>query len=243
MKINLITKTFNEARLVPYFFRHYDQFVTNYYIWDNMSTDGTRELLSRNPKVTMFDLEDTEFDDYKHRDFKNNAWKEFKDCDWVINCDFDEFVYCHNLLDYLKSLKRNGINLIQCEGFQMFSESFPTLSDMFPTSQIYEIVNKGVQDHNYDKSIIFQPSINIEYSFGAHKCYEGLGVYHDYGGVKLLHYKVLGPDFITDILARNNRLSERNKSEGLSVWPEEKGHRFNPYEVYENLKNNAIPVI
>lgn len=237
-RINVITKTYNNAWLVPYFFRHYDQFNCKYYIWDNMSTDGTRELLQAHPEVTMFDNTDTEFDDYKHRDFKNNAWKDFKYCDWIFNIDFDEFLYHSELMTLLDELDISGINLIKSVGFQMYSDSLPKTK-----KQIYEEVNTGVKDTLYDKSVIFKPYLNVNYSFGAHECYYTEGTYCKQVDINLLHYKFIGSKSITELLTRNDRLSERNKKEGLSVWPNEAGNRFNPIEYYEFLKQNAKEVI
>jgi hypothetical protein len=203
-----------------------------------MSTDGTRELLSRNQRVAMFDNPETEFDDYKHRDFKNNAWKEFRNCDFIINCDFDEFLYHSAMIELLSFYLINGIQLVKTFGYQMYSDMF-----IESDKQIYEAMNTGARDDNYNKPIIFNPDIEPNYSFGAHEANPKGKIEWSLPEIKLLHYKMIGPEFVTDILARNKRLSERNKNEGLSVWPEEKGHRFNPYEVYENIKNNAIKVI
>jgi len=235
-KINLITKTYNEARLVPYFFRHYDQFVDHYYIWDNLSTDGTKELLLKNPKVTVFDLESKTFDDYEHREFKNNAWKDFKDCDWIFNIDFDEFLYHNNLLYYLQYCKNENFKILKPEGYQMFAEIL-----MISKEQITDFIKTGIREPNYDKCVIFDPNADLKYSFGAHECYTNEPIFKS--EIKLLHYKVLGIGFISDILKRNDRLSERNKSERLSFWPDEPGDRFNPFEYYEFLKLNAKEVI
>lgn len=238
LKINLITKTYNNSKLVEYFFRHYDQFVTNYFIWDNISTDNTVELLAKNPKATIFYNTDKEFDDYAHMDFKNNKWKKHSDCDLIINCDFDEFLYHPNMMKYLEMYLHIGIQIFRTEGYQMFYEnSLPESSE-----QIYEIIKTGVREPNYDKPIIFSPKVEPLFSFGAHKCFNNSATFSNQE-IKLLHYKVIGKEFINEIIERNNRLSERNKAEGLSVWSEEKGHQFNAYEVFESLKQNAIKIL
>lgn len=232
-KINLITKTYNNENILPYFFRHYDQFVTNYYIWNNESTDKTLEILKSNFRVKIFNNPDKEFDDYKHRDFKNNAWKEFKDCDFIINCDIDEFLYHQNILEFLIIEENWGAEIFPTEGYQMFNYDLP-----ISEKQIYEEINKGIRDNNYDKPIMFNPKVEPKFSFGAHHL-ENNGFIWGYPGIKLLHYKFIGENSINDLLKRNNRLSEINKKEGLSLWPEEKGHRFNPHEYWEYLSLNS----
>jgi hypothetical protein len=100
----------------------------------------------------------------------------------------------------------------------------------------------GVREPNYDKPIIFDPNIEPNFSFGAHTCEDNNFIW-GLPEIKLLHYNILGPEFITKMLARNERLSERNKQEQLSYWPDEEGYRFNPYEYYEYVKQNAKEVI
>ena len=53
MIIHLYTISWNEARLLGYFFRHYDRWVDRYFVHDDGSTDGTLEILRSHPKVVV----------------------------------------------------------------------------------------------------------------------------------------------------------------------------------------------
>ncbi|MBI4190914.1 MAG: glycosyltransferase family 2 protein, partial [Betaproteobacteria bacterium] len=44
-RIHLYTMGWNEERLLPFFFRHYDPWVDRYVIYDDNSTDATLEML------------------------------------------------------------------------------------------------------------------------------------------------------------------------------------------------------
>lgn len=237
MIINYFSQVRNEERLIPYVFRHYDNIVDHYYIWDHASTDRTKELLLQNPKVTVFDLPESPFDEEQLIKFKNIAFKEFKQ-DWAIIADFDEFLYHPNLKELLMWYKSNGVTIVRSEGYQMFADSFPQ-SD----KQIYKVVSKGVRNKLYDKPIIISNEVNPNYSYGAHFINPTGNVkYSDKAEVKLLHYKVFGKEFITDMLNRNETLSDNNKRLGLSVWKDDLKYPCNPRLEYENLKQNAYEV-
>lgn len=239
MKIHYFARVFNEERLIPYVFRHYDDIVDNYFIWDHASTDNTKKLLLENPKVTVFDLPDSLFDDEELRIFKNTAFKQFSDCDFAIIADFDEMLYNPNLLNLLEDYKKQGVTVIRTEGYQMYADEFPNTD-----KQIYEVVRSGKREPLYDKSIIINPNINPNYSYGAHYINPtGPVKYSNSAEVKLLHYKVFGESFINQMIDRNERLSCKNKSLGLSVYSLNPNDRFNPRNIYEDLKNNSTIVI
>jgi len=47
MEVHLFALCWNECSTLPFFFRHYDRIVSKYFIYDNGSTDGSVEFLSR----------------------------------------------------------------------------------------------------------------------------------------------------------------------------------------------------
>ena len=65
LKIHLYCLCWNDARMLPYFFRHYDDIVERYFIFDNGSTDGSLALLDSHPRVetTHFEVPGDSFVD------------------------------------------------------------------------------------------------------------------------------------------------------------------------------------
>lgn len=238
MKIHYFAQVYNEARLVPYVFRHYDNIVDHYYIWNHASTDNTKALLLQNPKVTVFDIPASKFDDEDMRVFKNTAWKPFSNCDWVIISDFDEFLYHNDLLSLLERYKKEGVTVVKTQGYQMYSSSFPETD-----KQIYDVIKTGLKEPLYSKCNIINPSIDPNYSYGAHHIYPSGNVKYSEPEIKLLHYRVFGEEFIDLMMTRNERLSEFNKSLGLAVYRLENGFPFNPRVIHDHLKNNSTFVI
>ena len=53
MKIDLYTLCWNDADMLPFFFRHYDRFVTRYFIFDEGSTDASLLILRSHPNVEI----------------------------------------------------------------------------------------------------------------------------------------------------------------------------------------------
>lgn len=237
LKIAYISKIYNESRLVRYVFRHYDNIVSHYYIYDNDSTDNTRELILKNPKVTLYNYPGKVFDDFEAREFKNTAWNPLQDYDYIINADFDEFIYHPDLLAILELCKNNGIEIIKTKGFQMFSEVFPDTD-----KQIYEVIKMGVPDPNYSKPIIFSPKCYPDFSLGAHIAHNTSLKMFD-SDIKLLHYKIFGNEFINLMLERNKRLSPHNIEAGLGYYSLENGHQFNPVDIVNNIRKNAIDIL
>ena len=56
MKIALIAVCKNEARILPFLFRHYKNIVDEYVFFDNGSTDGTTDIIRQhsNAKIIEF---------------------------------------------------------------------------------------------------------------------------------------------------------------------------------------------
>ena len=51
--VHLYAVCWNEAHILPYFFRNYEPWVQRFVIFDNGSTDGTQALLSAKPDVEL----------------------------------------------------------------------------------------------------------------------------------------------------------------------------------------------
>jgi hypothetical protein len=176
--IHLYALCWNEEKMLPFFFRHYDALVDRYMIFDNDSSDRSRELLESHPRVTLerFAFQDSFLG--AARSFYDNCWKASRGvADWVLICNVDEHLEHPDLPGYLHSCSQKGITLIVPEGYEMVSESFPEGPE-----PLCRVVRTGARWTRLDKPQLFRPE-------GIVKCPER-------PEVRLLHYKYLGMDYL-----------------------------------------------
>ncbi|KEK24844.1 glycosyltransferase family 2 protein [Bacillus gaemokensis] len=242
MIIHVYALCWNEEKILPYFFKHYDSIADQYYIFDNDSTDNSLSILQSHPKVIInrFEIQGDSFVQ-SALDQYNCFWKQSKEtADWVIICNIDEHLYHPNLRTYLQECTSNGITLIVPEGYEMVSDSFPN-SD----KPLYESVKSGARREYLDKPQVFNPSEikDINFSVGRHSAFP-------LGNVKkplnkeilLLHYKHIGFNYL------NNRLSEQktrlrrtdiaNNWAHEYLWDEKK-----KLQAFERLKKESVKVL
>jgi hypothetical protein len=223
----------NEEKILPYTLDHYSSFCDKIFIHDNMSTDGSDEIYSRYPKVTVLKwTSNDEINELNYTNIKSNAYKQFsRDADWVIVCDCDEFLYHDNLIEKLTEYKNAGITIPKIDGHDMVSESFPEY-DGIPLTEKVKI---GSDTYGpMCKNIIFDPKIDVQYGIGGHSVTTN-GVTSNEAELKLLHYKFLGKDYVKRIyVSRAKRLSDFNKQHKFGE------HYFNlPFEYMDKmLKEN-----
>jgi hypothetical protein len=208
MTIETFAICYNEARMLPYFMRHYLQYgsVT---IFDNQSTDDS-VAIAKSLGATVFPFEsDGEFRDDIMVHIKNICWKESR-ADWAIVGDIDEFTYHRNLV---WALKHSEGTVIMPRMFQMYSDTFPTTE-----GQIYDEVKMGVEMRS--KMCIFRPDqiMEMNYEVGCHHAYpEGNFIPNVRTEIVNLHFKNLGIDYVVSRNAElNARQSEVNKKHGWS---------------------------
>jgi hypothetical protein len=179
--------------MLPFFFRHYDNLVDHYFVFDNGSTDGSLALLENHGRVEIshFDVLGDSFVDEERR-LGDTMWRN-SDADWVIITDIDEHIYHPNLTDYLQRCANDGVTAIQSVGYEMVSDSFPT-----GTQPLVELVTIGTRSAGHDRLCIFNPSEITETNFtvGRHEAEPGgRVVWPTYPEVLLLHFKQLGVDY------------------------------------------------
>lgn len=217
----------NEIRILPYFLRHYETFADRIYVWDDCSTDGTREMLQSHPKVRLLDLHVHGIDDNYAR---LNLFPQYIHysrgvADWVMQVDVDEFVYHPQILKRLAQIKAEGFELIQPCGFLMMAESFPTTK-----GQIYDEIKYGIRDRLMDKPVIFDPTIEIIFGGGRHRTdvlrrtfwyYPDTKVQRKWKSeIKYLHFRYFGLDDFIERIRRNcQRMYESGSEYGKLFWP------------------------
>ncbi len=243
MKIDVYSTMHNEILLLPYFLRHYETIADRIFVWEDESTDGTRELLSSHPKVTLVPLAVHGIDDVH---WVRRVWSQYPKisrgkADWVIIVDADEFIYHPRLLDKLQSYLDSGTQVIKCRGYNMISDSFPTT-----TGQIYDEVKFGRYSNNIGKRCIFSPSIPIHFAPGRHFLKNRLPedvIDNRLQEIMLLHYRYLGREYCAERSRRNlERMSAKNIHYNYHR-SNEVGSRYGLTEWIEANRGEAIQVV
>jgi len=242
IKVHIYALCWNEERMLPYFFRHYDGVAERYFIFDNDSTDRSIEMLKTNPKVTLerFEIVGDSFVSAALKHY-NECWKRSRgQADWVIVCNIDEHIYHPNLKRYLRTCKNLGISLIIPYGYNMVSDRFPRTS-----RPLCERLKCGMREPSWDKPQIFDPNKISEINFapGRHAADPvGEVITPRNARVKLLHYKYLGMEYL---LRRNFELKSglrpldiKNRWGHQYLWDREANT-----EEYQRVKANSVLVL
>ena len=193
-RIHLYCLCWNDARMLPFFFRHYDQYVDRYFVYDNGSADDSLEMLRNHPRVQIehFDTEDS-FVDVERR-LSDTIWLQSRgQADWVFMLDIDEHVYHPELLGYLRHCTDSGVTAIRAMGYEMVSDRFP-----HQDARLSEVVTLGIRSLGFDKLCLFNPEAIEEtrYAPGRHSdAATGQVVLPDPREVLMLHFKQLGVDY------------------------------------------------
>src|SRR5207247_7814659 len=193
MKIDLYARCLNEADMLPFFFLHYDKLVQRYIIYDDASTDNSREILRLNPKVELRPAPPYSDPDSRVSSLLTHletCWRESRGiADWVIVTDIDEHLYHPDMYRYLAQCRAQGVTIIPALGYQMLSEQFPE-----HTTLLCQSLTRGACDAFYSKLNIFSPNEidAVNYTPGRHTAAPtGRVVLPARDELLLLHYRYL----------------------------------------------------
>jgi hypothetical protein len=195
-RLDLYCLCWNDARILPHFFRHYDPWVDRYIVLDNGSTDGSLAILEAHPKVTVehFDVTGDSFVDEERR-LSDSIWRESRGkADWVIMVDLDEFIFHPRFLQYLRACREADITAIRGIGYEMVADRFPV-----DDAPLVESVTLGVRSVGHDKLCVFDPDALTETNFapGRHMAApKGSVWWPQRREVLMLHYKQLGVEYV-----------------------------------------------
>lgn len=211
MKVEAHIIAYNESEVIALTIKHYLGFCSRVVIYDNYSTDNTREIaLSLGAEVVPFGIEGVLSDD-EYIKVKNNVWKG-SDADWVIVCDTDEIIWHDQIKDFLWQ-HIGKCSMIRTYGWQIMSYDMPKESFL-------EITN-GFHYENYSKFAVFDPKMltEISYVVGCHDCRPQGKVIKSEDFLYLLHYSNIGgPErLIKKHASYRPRLSERNLRWGMGI--------------------------
>ena len=224
-KLCVYTICWNEAELMPYFLRHYSKFADKIVVFDEQSTDGTREIVAACQKAELRDWPHTGLDDNRFIEAVNTVYKEAAGkFDWVAWPDVDELLY-H--ADIGKVLDETKADMLGAEGWAMISAIAPN----GVSGQLYDHFRNGLRQPNYDKYIIWRPMFHVEHQHGRHtyapdwpKCD---GVKEVVPDLRLLHYHYLG---IEKTAARHRRNYGRAMDKKFA-WNYDSAHDGDPEQI------------
>jgi len=210
MIIHIYTIVRNEEYILPYFLRHYETFVDKIFVIDDHSTDKTAEIAKAHPKVeySLYDYDkDENYDDHFSECFTKQYKKHSRGiADWVIRVDADEFMYNKDILVILKEQQLQKVDVIKSLGYFMVSKVLPTCE-----GQIYNECNKGVRYKGYDKTVIFNPKIDITFTKGRHNIITPKDTVITNTEICLLHYRYLSRKYFiqksTHLYSRKGEMS------------------------------------
>jgi len=160
----------DERLMTPWFLSHYEQLADRIIVWDEQSTDGTRELLQGCPKVEVREWPHRGLDDEAFLRAVNTEYKQARGhADWVIWPDCDELLYHPHILDVLAEATEDAI---QATGYALIPEpenpwQGPIWSRNFGGT-IYDYVKTGIRQPNYDKVICWRPEKEMTHTIGRH---------------------------------------------------------------------------
>ena len=193
MTVHLYALCWNDEKMLPFFFRHYDPFVDSYFIYDDGSTDNSLNILRRHPRVDVRSFARRYPDSFalSEQALSNEVWKQSRQqADWVIVTDLDEHLFHLGMPEYLKRCGREGITMIPALGFQMIGDRFPENGETLWSSHTV-----GAPWAQMMKLSIFNPDrlAEVHFSLGRHTADPvGETVVPPIDEVLLFHYKYLG---------------------------------------------------
>jgi hypothetical protein len=213
MKIHVYIIAYNEEKILPFTLDYYSTFCEKIFVYDNMSTDSSDEIYKKYDKVKVIKWDSgNEINEVNYIKIKSEEYKKYStnsDVDWVMTIDCDEFIYHPNLIEKLKEYKESGVTVVKTSGHEMVSESFPKYDGELLPNKIKIGSDKMPM---LSKSIIFVPNIDIKFGVGAHSFKSNNTILSVNDEIKILHYKGLGKEYVTNIYnERFKRLSKLNK--------------------------------
>ena len=243
MTITVYTFLYNEEHILPYFLKHYSQFVDKIIVYNNMSTDNSIDILNnwKDCEIEIRDFStDNQYDEGTLMKLRNECWKECNS-DYVIVCDMDELLYHPDIKNFIS--KQSYVDYFTPTGYQMIGDEVPT--DY--TKQIYDIIQNGTEDVGYSKNVLFKRKDLLEtnYAAGAHlSSFQGSKrlVNCTTDNLKLLHYKWLSVDYgIGKNTHYNDRTSTHSKRHGWGIHYTLKKKEMT--DIYNKLKNKSKKIV
>lgn len=225
MTVHLYATCWNEEKMLPFLFRHYDPWVDRYFIFDDGSTDGSIDILNAHPRVELRQFPRVIPDSFvkSNQALLNEVWKGSRGkADWVVIIDVDEHLFVPGIpmKDFLGRYKTQGVTVVPALGYQMVSEEFPE-----PDERLCDTRTWGAPFYFFNKLSIFCPDAIEETNFGRGRHFAdptGRLKLAEKDELLLLHYKFLGFE----------RTYERHKAQLNHVGEKQKALHLKRRKIY-----------
>lgn len=167
MKVEVFTFCWNEMAILPFAVAYWRRYASHVTVFDNQSTDGSREYLNGfKDFITVVDWGEGHIDNIVLMNSKNDYWKQARGrADLCVVCDMDEM-----LIPAKGALER----MLQSGGTvctPIWYDIASTITPVYNGKYLHEMrpmgnLNKGA------KTVLFNPNRieEINYSAGAHTC-------------------------------------------------------------------------
>lgn len=212
MRVEAYIIGWNREDTIAFTIRHYKAFCDTVYLYDNFSTDRTRDVAeAHGATVRLFGISGI-LDDAEYLKVKNNAWKG-SSADWVIVVDEDEILWSPDLVFILRQAITSGSTIFNPRGVSIHSDSMP--------KDDWLDIQTGRWDKNYSKTCVFDPKAikEIGYVEGCHVSKPRGRMIYSSMPLYLLHYRSVGG--VDRLIKRHNeyvpRMSQRNRTWGMGI--------------------------
>lgn len=185
ISIHLHLLCYNEQYLLPSILEYYSKQVDKITVYDNHSTDQSRNIAKQfGANVVMFGKPGV-LDDREYLRIKNASRRID---DWSIVCDADELLWHpRGIRNAIQDEHRRGATYLRIKGFNIYSDT-----DITEVDNITDI-NTGFWYKPFDKNIAFNgQKLLPNYTPGAHSWRPKGFVSPSHEQFYLLHYRCIG---------------------------------------------------
>lgn len=256
MKVCWIVLCFNEIDILPFVRQYWERIADKVIVYDNGSTDGSLEYLSKLPYVEIKHFDSDGQNDIIQKMVKEHAYEELKDkYDIIIISDMDEVFYFDNFKATTAYFIKEGYSCMVTPIFSLCEDSKPPyLEDKLLHQQCHKFyLQKMNHMKGFDKVSkisIFNTKLvdKIEMSVGQHyvSTSPSMRIMLSNDAFCLHIDKGFGIDYKYKIRQKmNDNLSETNRKSGMCIEyadsynkleREYKFHQENSFDLNELMK-------
>lgn len=250
-KVCWITLCFNEMDILPFVEQYWRRIATKVVVFDNGSTDGSLEYLSKLPYVDVRHFETEGQNDPYQKQVKELAYKEFREFyDVIIISDMDEVFYFENLENKIDKMINGNYDAMLLPLYSLCEDKKPEYEEGKLLHQLCHKFYKQRMNHmenlqDFTKISIFNTNtvLFLSMSVGQHFVQtiptQNLMIAEDAFGLHI--DKGFGLDYKFNIRQKmNENLSRTNKQCGMCI--EYSKDYKSLKEEYENNQKHSFDI-